>query len=95
MSIRRRRPHNKPNLEDAKAALAAALADVLAKIPDDPEIEHSHDRTRAVVRGGQFTAHMVVDTDEVHIEVTLGFLAKLLKGRIEQELDNTLDRHFP
>jgi hypothetical protein len=92
--IEKLRAHAK-SLDDAKKALAAAVADVRAKVPGGaPEPKFGDDGASVSVDADMFSASMSVDAAQVKVVVDLGFFAGFMKGTISAEIDKTLEKHF-
>ena len=56
-------------------------------------VEGDSQDTASISRSG-IAGHAVLDEQKIRFKAELGFAAKLLKGKIKQELENGLDEFF-
>ena len=72
--------------------------DVLDDIKDDIEyidsIDWNADGSEADVSGKGFSGTFSVDENAVVVDIKLKFLAKPFKGKIQQQVEKHVDRHF-
>ncbi|KFN45274.1 polyhydroxyalkanoic acid system family protein [Arenimonas composti] len=84
-----RRPHSR-SLKDARAAIERVAEHIAAKF--DVEYGWNGD-TMEFSRSG-VDGHIAVTAKEVHVTATLGFLLMAIRGPIEREIHQYLDREF-
>ena len=84
-----RRKHSRP-LKEARAAIERVAEHIAGKF----DVEYGwNGNTMEFSRGG-VDGHIAVSGKEVHVTATLGFLLGAIKGPIEREIHQYLDREF-
>jgi len=84
-----RRNHAR-GLRDARAAVERVAEHLAEKF----DVEYGWEgNTMAFSRGG-VDGHIAVSAKEIHVTATLGFLLGAIKGPIEREIHQYLDREF-
>ena len=84
-----RRSHSRP-LKEARAAIERVAGHLAEKFDVEYDWEGN---TLAFSRGG-VDGHIAVSSRDVHVVAQLGFLLSALKGPIEREIHQYLDREF-
>jgi hypothetical protein len=92
--IHRQRRHGR-SLDDAKAGLVQAMNMISSRVPGHPKPHISPDGLKGEISGTGFAAVLTVDEQLLDINVKLSFPASLFKGKVETELDKTLNHYFP
>lgn len=84
-----RRKHTRP-LKEARAAVERVAEHIAEKF----DVEYGwNGNTMEFSRGG-VDGHIAVSGKEIHVTATLGFLLMAIKGPIEREIHQYLDREF-
>lgn len=84
-----RRKHAR-GLREARAAVERVAEHLAEKF----DVEYGWEgNTMAFSRGG-VDGHIAVSAKEIHVSATLGFLLGAIKGPIEREIHQYLDREF-
>jgi len=84
-----RKPHNKP-LKQARACVDRVAKHIAEKF----DIEYVWVGSTLEFSRSGVEGHITVDSDEIHVRATLGFLLGMLKGPIEDEIQRYLDQEF-
>jgi len=81
--------HSMPR-EEAQQAADQLAGDLAAKFA----IDYGWDEDTIHFERPGVAGHITIDEEKIHIQAQLGFLLMILKGRIEQEIENYLETHF-
>ena len=84
-----RRSHSRP-LKDARAAIERVAWHLAEKF----DVEYGWDGNTMEFSRGGVDGHIAVSAKEVHVTAQLGFLLGAIKGPIEREIHQYLDREF-
>ena len=84
-----RRSHSRP-LKDARAAIERVAEHLAEKF----DVEYGWDGNTMEFSRGGVDGHIAVSAKEVHVTAQLGFLLGAIKGPIEREIHQYLDREF-
>ena len=84
-----RRSHSRP-LKDARAAIERVAKHLAEKF----DVEYGWDGNTMEFSRGGVDGHIAVSAKDVHVTAQLGFLLGAIKGPIEREIHQYLDREF-
>lgn len=84
-----RRKHDRP-LKDAKAAIERVAEHLAEKF----DVEYGWDGNTMEFSRGGVDGHIAVSAKDIRVTATLGFLLFAIKGPIEREIHQYLDREF-
>lgn len=87
--VKARKTHNL-SIDEAKQT-AQQLAD---KLKNDYELESSWKGDTLVFNRSGLKGQLKVSDKDVDIEISLGFMLKAFKGKIQAEVDKSLDKLF-
>lgn len=84
-----RRKHTR-NLQEARAAIERVAEHLAGKF----DVEYGWEGNTMQFSRSGVDGHIKVSTKEVHVIATLGFLLMAIRGPIEREIHQYLDREF-
>lgn len=84
-----RRKHTR-SIKDARAAIERVAEHLAEKF----DVEYGWDGNTMEFSRGGVDGHIAVSAKEVHVTAQLGFLLGAIKGPIEREIHQYLDREF-
>jgi putative polyhydroxyalkanoate system protein len=84
-----RRKHTR-SLQEARAAIERVAEHLAAKF----DVEYGWEGNTMQFSRSGVDGHIQVSTKEVHVSATLGFLLMAIRGPIEREIHQYLDREF-
>lgn len=84
-----RRPHSR-SLKDARTAIERVAEHIAAKF----DVEYGWDGNTMQFSRSGVDGRIAVTGKDVHVTATLGFLLMAIRGPIEREIHQYLDREF-
>jgi putative polyhydroxyalkanoate system protein len=92
--IKVRRAHGL-SLEEAQAKIDQVIEDVQNEFSNlVSSIDWNAEKTEAAVKGKGFSGDFLVNEDEVGIDIKLSMFAKPLKGKVQQKIEERIDKYF-
>ncbi len=85
------------DVQDAAKRIKAVIEDFSSRYSSHLDsVDWQADGLGATASGKRFKASFVVGSDQVNITVELlGMMARVLKGKVESKVTETLDEQFP
>jgi len=82
-------------LEEAQAKIDQVVTDIQTEFSSlVSSIDWNDDKTKAKVAGKGFSGDFVVSGEEVGIDINLSMFAKPLKGRVQQKIEERIEKYF-
>ena len=82
-------------LDEAKTKTESIVDDVLADFPSlIDKINWNGDKTRADLKGKGFSGLFAVTDEAMKIDIDLKFFAKPFKSKVEEKIQNRIEKYF-
>ena len=83
------------SLEEAQSKIDQIVEDVQTEFSSlVSSIDWNEDKTKAKVAGKGFSGDFVVDEQDVGIDIKLSMFAKPLKSKVQQKIEERVEKYF-